>query len=1098
MRIATIIHSLKFILPGFWAFLYLSEPVCSQRLGAISPEKFQGTPLESGVHTWWHWIDGNITKDGIRKDLEAMHRQGITQATILNVGLFDKQFFGLKEVRFDSPGWYAMFQYALEKADHLGLKIGVHNCDGWSTTGGPWIKPENAMKEVTWSKTLVNGGKYIEMKLAEPYSFDGFYRDVAVLAIKSDKQSNSFVQAAPKIKFNDEDKVNYLSDGCPVGGLLVKKEDTITIEFSKAFEIEKIAVYPRKSYVWGSVEAVDNSVVTYSLEALNQNNSYEKVLDFKTKGFNQNHSITVPQIKARSLRLIITSIENTESLFIGELEFLKENELPAFTTDVPYFQTKTASVQGSASDQYFTPELYTGGSPAQIEDIIDLTKKVDVNGNLKWDAPAGNWELIRFGYTITGVTNRPATDSGLGLECDKMDTVALNIHYNNFPKRLIQHAGQYRKNTFKFLLIDSWECYFQNWTKSLPDAFEKLNGYSLTNWIPALCGEVVESPESTESFYYDFRHTIATLIEENYYKHYADLCHRDGLELHGEVIYGGSKLPPADVLKAYSHTDMPMFEFWARPDKNMLYGNKLAPAQLRQFASSAGLFYEKSSVGSEAYTGNAIYSASPWDLVPFGDAAYCSGINQMILHSYVHQPVDARPGLTLQNFGLSFNRNNTIWNNLSGWMNFQTRIQYILQNTKEVNDILFYVGDALPQFTVDATQIPAGYKYNVCNADILHNKLQVENHKIITKKGIAFSLLILPGQGGMNYSTLIRIEELLKQGAFIYGEKPSFLYSLADRKHSVKFGEITEKIWGKAAGNSSEIIGYGKGKVFQGMSLQNALKMINLKPDFEIISGDSKDFIFSHRNNESAELYFVTNRKNQPVSAKCKFRTRGKRIEIWNPLSGNITSVSDISDEDNSTVISCDFKPLESVFFVIGKDIENQIKPKQAVPDEFEITEFEGTIEFLPAYEAQIDKVEFREYIPLSEFENPDIKYFAGKAHCTLNFEFPGTPDTTKNWFLEFGDLNGTASLSLNGQELENVWSSIQEIPLNKSIKSGTNKLEITIDIPYRNRFIGDFIQNSKAKSLWTTCEIDKYLNARSPLLKVGLTEPLKIIAKTK
>ena len=81
-----------------------------------------------------------------------------------------------------------------------------------------------------------------------------------------------------------------------------------------------------------------------------------------------------------------------------------------------------------------------------------------------WDAPEGNWTIIRFGYTSTGATNGPATKEGTGLECDKMDTSALNLHWVNYPQKLIDHAGKYAGNTFKFLLIDSWECGYQNWT----------------------------------------------------------------------------------------------------------------------------------------------------------------------------------------------------------------------------------------------------------------------------------------------------------------------------------------------------------------------------------------------------------------------------------------------------------------------------------------------------------------------------------------------------------------------------------------------------------------------------------------------------------
>jgi hypothetical protein len=83
--------------------------------------------------------------------------------------------------------------------------------------------------------------------------------------------------------------------------------------------------------------------------------------------------------------------------------------------------------------------------------------------------PKGQWQIIRFGYTSTGVVNHPATPEGLGLEADKMDTTAISVHFNSYAKKLIEAAGNHRGNTFRFILMDSWEAGFQTWT----DAFRK-------------------------------------------------------------------------------------------------------------------------------------------------------------------------------------------------------------------------------------------------------------------------------------------------------------------------------------------------------------------------------------------------------------------------------------------------------------------------------------------------------------------------------------------------------------------------------------------------------------------------------------------------
>ncbi|HXY39874.1 MAG TPA: glycosyl hydrolase, partial [Vicinamibacteria bacterium] len=186
---------------------------------ALSAERFRTPPREAGVHVWWHWLDGAITREGLSKDLEVMKAQGVTEATILNVGLFEGRDFGVPRVVFASPEWFAMYRWALAEAARLGITIGVHNCDGWSSSGGPWITPELSMKQLAWTRTVVGGGRSLDLVLPQATGIGGFYRDVAVVAFKTTQQPSAFARAAGtvKLKVNDADAaIGPLVDGSPV------------------------------------------------------------------------------------------------------------------------------------------------------------------------------------------------------------------------------------------------------------------------------------------------------------------------------------------------------------------------------------------------------------------------------------------------------------------------------------------------------------------------------------------------------------------------------------------------------------------------------------------------------------------------------------------------------------------------------------------------------------------------------------------------------------------------------------------------------------------------------------------------------------------
>ncbi|MCX6895494.1 MAG: glycosyl hydrolase, partial [Verrucomicrobia bacterium] len=151
--------------------------LCAATAGDLE-KNFAHSPDSAKPLAWWHWLDGNITSNGITGDLEAMKRAGLGGTYLFNsaVGFPDGP------VRFMQPQWLALMDHTLNEAKRLGLQFGIHNCDGFSQSGGPWITPETSMKELTWTVKEVEGPAAIDLALAQPETKENFYRDIAVVA----------------------------------------------------------------------------------------------------------------------------------------------------------------------------------------------------------------------------------------------------------------------------------------------------------------------------------------------------------------------------------------------------------------------------------------------------------------------------------------------------------------------------------------------------------------------------------------------------------------------------------------------------------------------------------------------------------------------------------------------------------------------------------------------------------------------------------------------------------------------------------------------------------------------------------------------------
>ncbi len=928
----------------------------------ITSRDFLNPPKSSAVHTWWHWLDGAITKEGITKDLEAMHNQGITRATILNIGLFNGKDFGVPRVIFDTPQWYEMFEWALTKADSLGITIGAHNCDGWSTSGGPWITPEKSMKQFVWTKSYVTGGKKISLDLPQPQAVRDFYRDVAVIAWKSGSGANSFRLARPVITSGDSADAGVLADGSPVSSVSLRKGDYILFHFSQPFTTSRLALHPRNVFMWEDMSKV---TTRFDLSVSGDGRHWRKVRDCVATGLNKNFLFDFPETAGKYFRLRVDDNSSSQKVNLGEAELLKAGGSPSYNPDIPYHQEKTVSVKSLAVSNFDSMENAMPGQHfIQKEDIVNITANMDDGGHLQWDAPGGNWTIARFGFTTTGAQNGPATAEGRGLECDKMDTASLNLHWKNYPQKLIAHAGKYAGNTFRFFLIDSWECGYQNWTDSLPSAFRKLRGYDMTDFIPVLCGETITDPGTTEGFLYDFRKTISDMIGQNYYRHFGELCRENNMEYDAEVIYGEVNYPPLDIMKSNSYVDLPMFEFWSNFDNRTLLDYQPSARPEQGFPAASAVIYNKPVVGTEAYTGMAHYSETPQALKPFGDRAFCMGLNQIILHSYVHQPLDKPAGMTLGPYASHFNRENPWFRFASGWMEYQARIQYILQQGEVQHDVLYYIGDQLPQSMESSliSGLPFGYSGQACNEDALFNRITVKDGKLVLNGSLEYSMLILPANGLMELNTLKRIGELLNEGAIIYGEKPVRMLSLENiRDNKQEFDDIASRLW---ADNNLSSGTTGKGKLYSGIPVAAALKNAGILPGFSTGQPDSLDLMYIHKKAGDEDIWFVFNQRDTAIYRECVFNTGRTSPEIWSPSGGSVEIPAIFREEGSRIRIPVRFGPRESRFFIFRED------PSPGHIERADLDE----VQIFPR-KADLDRMQ----VPRAQITNGKIEIFANK-----------------------------------------------------------------------------------------------------------------------
>jgi hypothetical protein len=542
--------------------------------------------------------------------------------------------------------------------------------------------------------------------------------------------------------------------------------------------------------------------------------------------------------------------------------------------------------------------------------VVNLTAKMDATGKLDWEVPAGKWIIQRIGHTTTGSSTRPPVKGGNGLECDKLSREAMAVHFTNMIGKLISSVGSMAGPTFSATHIDSWEVGSQNWTPKFREEFQKRRGYDPIPFLPDVAGGSIHGTigdaAMANRFRWDFQQTISELLAENYVGTLAELAHEHGLRLTME----GYNLPFGDEATYTQRADEPMTEFWATGGNENL-------TKCRQMASVAHVMGEKI-VGAEAFTSgdNEQWKFHPATVKALGDYEFSQGINRFVIHRYAHQPyLDRFPGATMGPWGLHYERTQTWWEMSSAWHEYLSRCQFMLRQGSFVAD-LCYLRPELPDQTyfTPAPEVPAGYKFDECSAEALITRMSVKDGRLVLPDGMSYRLLVLPENNTLMTPALVgKIKQLVEAGATVMGPRPTASPSLANfPKCDGEVNQLAADLWGDCEGKTVTTHFLGKGQVIWGQPLKKVLEQLQTSADFT----SSVKLNWIHRQVGDTEVYFVANENAASVEAKCDFRVKGLRPELWNPQTGEMSPLATYEETAAGISIPLRFEASGSAFVV--------------------------------------------------------------------------------------------------------------------------------------------------------------------------------------
>jgi hypothetical protein len=1063
---------------------------------------FTQPPDSTKPWCYWYWITDNISREGITRDLEAMARVGIGEAFIGNIYLEDVRRGSVPAL---TEEWWGLVEHAIREGGRLGVDIGLFNCPGWSQSGGPWVRAEQAMRYLVCHERRVRGPARLEEKLPAPKEP---FQDVAILAFPAPRQdTDSVAGRTPQVRCAPAaEGADQMFDGnlqtvfsLPPGAAQGEVPFTIDIAVQEPFTARSLVLHP----------AAGAFAVECELQVAAEAGVLRRVRSFLVDRSNLEVNvgpmpfgpvaISFPAQTGRAFRLVLTRLKGRGGFAEVELSgaarlerFVEKQLAKMHPTPQPMWDTYLWPPAAEPE----TPEFAV--SPAQV---VDLRDRLSPDGALRWDVPEGQWIVTRIGMTPTGTKNSPASSEAQGLEIDKMSRAAAAAHFAAYIGKLLARLPAKDRRAFRHVVADSYEMGSENWTDGFDQRFRARYGYDARRWLPALTGRLVGSAEQSDRFLWDLRRLVADRVALDYVGALRELCHRHGLKLWLEN-YGHWGFP-AEFLQYGGQADHLGGEFWAT--------GELGSIELRAAASAAHI-YGRPIISAEAFTGGPLFRSTPWALKRRGDWAATEGINHFVLHVYIHQPDERRPGVNAW-FGTEFNRHNTWFEQSRSWVDYLRRSHFLLQQGRPVADVAYFIGEDTPKMTgVRRPELPPGYDFDYINAEVIEQQLKVKQGRWMLPHGASYRLLVLPELATMRPELLRKLRDLIAEGGAILGSPPERSPSLENYPAcDALVQQLAAELWQHCDGRTVREARFHQGRVLRGLDLAAALTKLDTPPD--VAGLDPQKVLWTHRSTGEADIYFLASQSEQPMSLAPVFRVRGKAPELWRPDTGRRVPTAVFATVAGGIRLPLHLEARGSVFVLFRKSLSGgptvtkvvrngelvlsaaegysatgrrpglpPLWVERAAEGSVEATLFEGgaygfafsdgqtrtcdagaipaPIELAGPWELRFPKnMDVPERLVLDRLvswsDQPEepVQYFSGTASYGREFEAP-TP--TGELLLDLGRVEALAEVLVNGENLGVLWKPPFRVSLTRAVKPGRNRLEVRVTNVWLNRLLGD------------------------------------------
>ena len=966
-------------------------------------DEFRDPPEWTKPWCYWFWVDGDVTEEGITKDLEKMKELGIQQAIVTNVH-HDKN--GTGPIKTLSAEWRDLNRHAFREAARLGIAFSMFNSAGWSQSGGPWNKPEHSMRRVTWNVISTKGRAFSKQVRAV---HELGVQDIAVLAVP--RKSNVTIKKPCTTK-----KIEFTHSGPFVARSLsfVPNKDNYNLN-AKLF-----AVQPGGKQI----------PVIEITESVKGRNAYTSFLPFGDETY------SFKGVRAKTFVLQIISASGIESVELSSQ--------PKVAQVIEKQMGRMHPTPTPSWDSYIfadTVEPDDASTVIKSKDIINLTDKLDDNGVLTCTLPDGDWDVIYFGMTSTGRTNHPASKEATGLECDKMSKAAIERHFNNMFSRLFSEMTPLEKSVLKGVTIDSYEVGSQNWTDGFAEIFAQRVGYDPILFLPVLTGRVVDGARASDMFLWNLRREVADLIAENYAGGLRQVGRKHGMTLWLEN-YGHWGFP-SEFLKYGGYSDDVAGEFWV--------GGSLGNIECRA-ASSAAHIYGKHRAYAEAYTSQIKLTQHPYIFKADGERMFCDGINHFVLTVYCHQPRTGIPGKNPW-YGSALHRNTPWFNKLHSFIKYLRRVHLMLQKGEPVADVAVYIGDFAPQMTGPPNPVPTGYDFDYINSDVIMNRLKVVDDQWLVydendPKRIAarWKLLAMPMDKLKYIRPQVRaaLDKLVKQGGKAVDSVPVTAEYLSKMGVLPAVSDTTCALrWKQRQTEDADIFFISsfrktglfsatfrsKGKCVEILNPYNgeSYKTAWFKdvPNGTRVTLDVKD---------RSDSFFVVMRKGKVLPSVVSVKKDGEDV------SADVISLS--YNKKGKLIAETTQAGNYVVNLSNGKTKKMSVKnpPMQILNGPWKINFGTENSTAPEAFSIQTDKL-------LSWDKLPDAR--ARKFTGTVDYETPFTLGSQLNKdqrvYLDLGSVNVMAGVTINGTTLDTLWMPPFKADITELLKKGKNKLNVEI-----------------------------------------------------